>query len=179
MTTHQEGSNLRCRQPSPRKRKTVGRYQADAPGRETAMDKLREKRLQREAARLIKSGKMPSLDELCAAVLDARKKYANQIRRARREQAKHGQTELSLPWSALTPTTRTRRCSSLIAACAAKSASVRDSATRVVLRLGIRMRIVSRKLSRNSTSRNQRSKRRSGQGGSRQIAARRIASRSA
>lgn len=49
------------------------------------MDKLTQKRLQREAARLIKSGKMPSLEELCAAVLEARKKYANQIRRARRE----------------------------------------------------------------------------------------------
>lgn len=49
---------------------------------------LNEKELRREAERLIKAGKMPSLEELCAAVLEARKKYANQIRRARREQAK-------------------------------------------------------------------------------------------
>lgn len=49
------------------------------------MDKSKERALQREAERLIKSGKMPTLDELCAAVLEARTKYANQIRRARRE----------------------------------------------------------------------------------------------
>ena len=49
------------------------------------IDKLTQERLQREAEHLIKSGKMPSLEELCAVVLEARKKYANQIRRARRE----------------------------------------------------------------------------------------------
>jgi hypothetical protein len=49
------------------------------------MDKLTQKRLQREADRLIKSGKMPSLKDVCRAVLEARKSYASQIRRARRE----------------------------------------------------------------------------------------------
>jgi hypothetical protein len=52
------------------------------------VDKSKERALQREAERLIKSGKMPTLDELCAAVLDSRKKYATKIRRARRE-ARH------------------------------------------------------------------------------------------
>jgi hypothetical protein len=41
--------------------------------------------LEAEAARLIATGKMPSLEELCAAVLETRKKYASKIRRARRE----------------------------------------------------------------------------------------------
>jgi hypothetical protein len=50
--------------------------------------KLTEKQLQREAAKLIREGRMPSLETLCAAVLEARKKYANQIRRARREARK-------------------------------------------------------------------------------------------
>ena len=49
------------------------------------MDKKEERALQREVERLIKSGKMPTLDELCAAVLESRQNYANQIRRARRE----------------------------------------------------------------------------------------------
>lgn len=52
------------------------------------MKKLTEKQLQREAAKLIREGRMPSLETLCAAVLEARKKYANQIRRARREARK-------------------------------------------------------------------------------------------
>lgn len=52
---------------------------------------LNEKELRREAERLIKAGKMPSLEELCAAVLEARKKYANQIRRARREARCNGE----------------------------------------------------------------------------------------
>jgi vacuolar-type H+-ATPase subunit H len=46
---------------------------------------MNEQQMREEAERLIKSGKMPSLEEVCAAVLEARKKYANQIRRARRE----------------------------------------------------------------------------------------------
>jgi hypothetical protein len=41
--------------------------------------------MRREVERLIKSGKMPTLEELCAAVLESRRKYANAIRRARRE----------------------------------------------------------------------------------------------
>lgn len=49
------------------------------------VDKLTAERLQLETERLIKTGRIPSLVDLCAAVLEARKKYANQIRRARRE----------------------------------------------------------------------------------------------
>lgn len=49
------------------------------------MKKLTQKQLQQEAERLIKSGKMPTLDELCAAILEARKTHAVKIRRARRE----------------------------------------------------------------------------------------------
>jgi hypothetical protein len=49
------------------------------------VDKNKERAFQREAERLIKSGKMPTLDEVRAAVLEARKKYGNRIRRTRRE----------------------------------------------------------------------------------------------
>jgi hypothetical protein len=41
--------------------------------------------LQRRLKKLVKAGKLPSLEELSAAVLESRKKYANKIRRARRE----------------------------------------------------------------------------------------------
>ena len=41
--------------------------------------------MRREVERLIKRGKMPTLEELCAAVLEARKKYTLKIRRAQRE----------------------------------------------------------------------------------------------
>ena len=47
--------------------------------------RLSKRILERDAKHLVKSGKMPTLDELCAAVLEVRVKYANQIRRARRE----------------------------------------------------------------------------------------------
>jgi hypothetical protein len=49
------------------------------------VDKPTQKRLQREAARLIREGKMPSLEEVCAAVLETRKEYRLKILRARRE----------------------------------------------------------------------------------------------
>ena len=49
------------------------------------MDKPTQKRLQQEVERLIKSGNMPSLEEVCAAVLETRKKYRLRILRARRE----------------------------------------------------------------------------------------------
>jgi hypothetical protein len=49
------------------------------------VDKKEERALQREVERLIKSGQMPTFDELCAAVFISRKKYATKIRRARRE----------------------------------------------------------------------------------------------
>ena len=48
------------------------------------VDKKRERALQREAERLLKTGRMPSLETLCRAILETRKTYANQIRRARR-----------------------------------------------------------------------------------------------
>lgn len=38
-----------------------------------------------EIARLQASGQMPTLEQVCAAVLEARRKYSNKIRRARRE----------------------------------------------------------------------------------------------
>jgi hypothetical protein len=45
----------------------------------------RMKTFQEEIKRLIVGGRMPTLVELSAAVLEARRTYANQIRRARRE----------------------------------------------------------------------------------------------
>lgn len=49
------------------------------------MHKLKERALLREAERLIKAGKMPTLQELCKAVLETRKEYRGKILRARRE----------------------------------------------------------------------------------------------
>jgi hypothetical protein len=46
---------------------------------------MTEEQLRREVERLFKTCKMPALEELSAAVLEARKKYANKIRSARRE----------------------------------------------------------------------------------------------
>jgi len=44
-----------------------------------------ERKLQQEAERLIREGKMPSLEDLSKAVLEARKVYRLRILRARRE----------------------------------------------------------------------------------------------
>jgi hypothetical protein len=41
--------------------------------------------MRRALGKLVEEGKLPSLEELCAAVLETRKKYAPRIRRARRE----------------------------------------------------------------------------------------------
>ena len=46
---------------------------------------MTEQKLRKEAERLIRTGKMPSLEKLCEAVLETRMIYANKIRRARRE----------------------------------------------------------------------------------------------
>jgi hypothetical protein len=46
---------------------------------------MNEEQLRKEAERLIKSGKMPSLESLCEAILETRRMYSNRIRRARRE----------------------------------------------------------------------------------------------
>jgi hypothetical protein len=56
-----------------------------------------EQQLRKEAERLIKTGKMPSLEKLCGAVLEARKKYAVRIRRARREAQEQSRKNESLP----------------------------------------------------------------------------------
>jgi hypothetical protein len=44
-----------------------------------------EEQLRKHAEKLIREGRMPTLEELTAAVLQARQKYAVSIRRARRE----------------------------------------------------------------------------------------------
>jgi hypothetical protein len=44
-----------------------------------------EQQLRKEAERLLKAGKMPTLHELTRAILSTRRDYANKIRRARRE----------------------------------------------------------------------------------------------
>jgi hypothetical protein len=49
------------------------------------MKQMTEAQLRREAKKLIASGRMPSLEELCRAVLESRMKYTLKIRRARRE----------------------------------------------------------------------------------------------
>jgi hypothetical protein len=43
------------------------------------------RRLRREAERLIAAGEMPTLDQVLEALFEARQKYANQIRAARKE----------------------------------------------------------------------------------------------
>jgi hypothetical protein len=49
------------------------------------MRPMSEEQLPKEAERLIRTGKMPSSEKLCEAVLETRMKYAVKIRRARRE----------------------------------------------------------------------------------------------
>jgi len=46
---------------------------------------MTEEQLKREADRLVATGKMPSIEKLASVVLMIRRKYATQIRRARRE----------------------------------------------------------------------------------------------
>jgi hypothetical protein len=46
---------------------------------------MTEKQLKREAERLIREGKMPTLDELTRAILSTRREYATKIRRVLRE----------------------------------------------------------------------------------------------
>ena len=41
--------------------------------------------LRRQLKKMVEEGTLPSLEELSAAVLESRMKYANKIRRARRE----------------------------------------------------------------------------------------------
>jgi len=49
------------------------------------VEPLSEEATRRQVAKLVKEGTLPSLEELSAAVLESRMKYANKIRRARRE----------------------------------------------------------------------------------------------
>ena len=49
------------------------------------MSKRKEDALRREAAKLIRESKMPSLETLCGVLVEVRSEYANRIRRARRE----------------------------------------------------------------------------------------------
>lgn len=46
---------------------------------------MNEQALRRKALQLIRTGKMPTIEQWCAAVLDSRMKFATKIRRARRE----------------------------------------------------------------------------------------------
>jgi hypothetical protein len=50
-----------------------------------ADEKISPSDLQKEAERLVKEGKMPDIKTVLTAVAKARKKYAPQIERARRE----------------------------------------------------------------------------------------------
>jgi hypothetical protein len=52
------------------------------------MKKLTRKQLQRETERLIREGRMPSLETLCETILEMRKEYRLEILRARREARK-------------------------------------------------------------------------------------------
>jgi hypothetical protein len=49
------------------------------------MKQIAEEDLRREAQKLLATGKMPTLEELCRVVLESRMKYTLKIRRARRE----------------------------------------------------------------------------------------------
>jgi hypothetical protein len=49
------------------------------------VEPLSEDAIRRQLKKLVKEGKLPSLEDLCAAVLETRKNYAIKIRRARRE----------------------------------------------------------------------------------------------
>lgn len=46
---------------------------------------LTPKQLEREAAKLIREGRMPSLETLCKTILEVRKEYRLKILRTRRE----------------------------------------------------------------------------------------------
>jgi len=61
------------------------------------MRPMNEQQLRKEAERLIKTGKMPSLEKLREAVLETRGKSAVKIRRARREAQEQPRENESLP----------------------------------------------------------------------------------
>jgi len=46
---------------------------------------MTNEQLRKRAEKLIREGRMPTLSEVCEAVLEARRKYALLIRRAQRE----------------------------------------------------------------------------------------------
>jgi len=49
------------------------------------VDPLSEDAIRRQLKKLVKEGTLPSLEDLCAAVLESRRKYRLKILRARRE----------------------------------------------------------------------------------------------
>ena len=49
------------------------------------VEPLSEESMRRQLAKLVEEGKLPSLEDLCAAVLESRRKYRLKILRARRE----------------------------------------------------------------------------------------------
>jgi hypothetical protein len=49
------------------------------------MTMIKREELPKLAAKLIRDGKMPTLERLTAEILRTRRKFANEIRRARRE----------------------------------------------------------------------------------------------
>lgn len=49
------------------------------------VEPLSEEAMRRQLAKLVEEGKLPSLEDFCAAVLETRKRFAPRIRRARRE----------------------------------------------------------------------------------------------
>ena len=51
------------------------------------VEPLSPEAMRRELGKLVEEGKLPSLEDLCAAVLESRRKYRLRILRARREKA--------------------------------------------------------------------------------------------
>ena len=49
------------------------------------VEPLSEDAMRRQLKKLVKEGKLPSLEDLCAAVLESRQKYRLKILRAKRE----------------------------------------------------------------------------------------------
>jgi hypothetical protein len=58
------------------------------------MKKLTPKQLEREAAKLIREGRMPSIEKLAATIVDIRRKYRLDILRARRDAREAAKVQL-------------------------------------------------------------------------------------
>jgi len=59
------------------------------------MDKRKEHAFAREIERLRRRNALPSLSEVCEAVLESRRTFANKIRRSRRESAEQRKTVIN------------------------------------------------------------------------------------